>query len=118
VTKRPPWLWPSEWKVIEERLARDKRQMPAARSDGACPFLDSSGLRCSIYEDRPLGCRTFFCHRVVGPSKLPADETNALLERLRDLNLAVDDSASPRSILEWACPLPDPLPRGEREAGG
>ena len=100
-TKRPPWLWPSEWKVLEARLARDRRALPAAREDGGCPFLDTGGKRCTVYEDRPLGCRTFFCQRIVGPSTLPADLTNSLLERLRALNLAVDDLAEPRSILEW-----------------
>jgi uncharacterized protein len=101
VTRRPPWLWPSEWKVLEERLRKDHRAVPAAREDGGCPLLDAGGKRCTVYEDRPLGCRTFFCHRIVGPSKLPGEETNALLERLRALNLAADDSATPRSILEW-----------------
>jgi Fe-S-cluster containining protein len=116
VTKREPWLWPSEWVVIEERMKREKRAMPPPRADGACPFLDGSGKRCSIYEDRPLGCRTFFCSRIVGPSKLPADETNSLLERLRAINLAVDDSADARSILSWVTrPHPDPLPKGEGE---
>ena len=102
VTQRPPWLWPSEWKVLEERLARDRRPMPAPRADGGCPFLDVAGKRCTVYEDRPLGCRTFFCHRIQGPAKLPADETNALLERLKALNLVADDQATPRNILDWA----------------
>lgn len=101
VTKRPPWLWPSEWLVIEERLRRDKRAVPAPRADGGCPLLDAEGKRCTVYEDRPLGCRTFFCHRISGPAKLPGDETNALMERLKSLNLAADDEAEARSILEW-----------------
>lgn len=100
-TKRPPWLWPSEWKVLEERLKREGRTLPPARADGGCPFLDTAGQRCTVYEDRPLGCRTFFCHRIAGPAKLPAEQTNALLERLRALNLEADDEAGPRSILEW-----------------
>ncbi|MDP1823851.1 MAG: YkgJ family cysteine cluster protein [Archangium sp.] len=112
VTKRPPWLWPSEWKVMEARLKRDGRGVPPARGDGACPFLDSEGKRCTVYEDRPLGCRTYFCHRVVGPAKLPGGETNAALDRLRALNVAVDDSAAPRSILEWV-ELGSSPPRGE-----
>ncbi len=112
VTKRPPWLWPSEWKVLEERLARDRRPVPPQRGDGACPLLDAEGKRCTVYEDRPLGCRTFFCARIVGPSKLPAEETNALLERLKALNLEADDEAAPRSITAWFSPHPDPLPRG------
>ena len=60
----------------------------------ACPFLDASGKRCSVYEARPFGCRTFFCGRINGPSKIPADETNALLERLTALNVAVALSRS------------------------
>ncbi len=114
VTKRAPWLWPSEWKVIEERLRRDQRPLPSARADGACPFLDAAGKRCTVYEDRPLGCRTFFCSRIVGPSKLPADETNELLERLKALNLEADDEATPRGILEWFGPSPRPSPPGGR----
>lgn len=101
VTRRPPWLWPSEWKLLEARLARDRRPLPPPRADGACPFLDAAGTRCTVYEDRPLGCRTFFCARITGPAKLPADETNALLDRLRALNVSTDDDAVPHSILEW-----------------
>ena len=101
VTKRAPWLWPSEWKVLLERLKRDKREVPSLRDDGACPFLDASGKRCSVYEDRPFGCRTFFCHRITGPSKQPATETNHLLERIRDANIAADETATPREMREW-----------------
>lgn len=101
VTKRPPWLWPSEWKVLQAALQRAGRELPGARADGGCPFLDGEGRRCTVYGDRPLGCRTFFCHRIVGPAKLPAEETNALLDRLRAINVATDDDAAPRSILEW-----------------
>lgn len=101
VTQRAPWLWPSEWKVIEARLQRDRRALPPPRADGACPFLDAAGKRCTVYEDRPLGCRTYFCHRVTGPAKQPAAQTNALLERLAAANVAVDDQAAPLSIEEW-----------------
>ena len=101
VTRRPPWLWPSEWKVLEARLEKDRRPLPPVRADGGCPFLDAAGTRCTVYESRPFGCRTFFCHRITGPTKLPADETNALLDRLRAVNVATDDDAVPHSILEW-----------------
>ncbi len=100
-TKRPPWLWPSEWGVLLEHLRRAGRPLPPAREDGGCPFLDAAGRRCSVYEARPLGCRTYFCHRVSGPGAVPAVQTNALLERLAALNLAVDDEARPRSLLDW-----------------
>src|SRR3954452_7429841 len=59
-TQREPWLYPSEWKVLRAAV----KDLPAARADGGCPFLDSSGLRCSVYASRPFGCRTFFCSRI------------------------------------------------------
>ncbi|MCA2977070.1 MAG: YkgJ family cysteine cluster protein [Myxococcaceae bacterium] len=97
-TGRPPWLWPSEWALLLEGLARARRPLPPARADGGCPFLDAAGRRCTVYEDRPFGCRTFFCHRVTGPSKPPADTTNALLELLAAANLAWRFDAAPRSL--------------------
>ncbi len=100
-TKRPPWLWPSEWWLLEEALKAARRPLPPARADGGCPFLDASGVRCSVYEARPLGCRTFFCGRIAGPSKLPGDVTNRLLERLEALNLQVNPQAAPRSLPDW-----------------
>lgn len=75
--------------------------MPARRPDGACPFLDAQGKRCTVYESRPFGCRTFFCHRITGPAKVPSEDTNTLLDRLAALNLAVDAEAAPRAMLEW-----------------
>ncbi len=106
VTKRQPYLWPSEWRVLMEHLKREKRALPPPRADGACPFLDASGKRCSVYEARPFGCRTFFCGRIIGPSKIPADETNTLLERLTALNVAVDERAEPRAMLDWCAAVP------------
>lgn len=101
VTKRPPWLWPSEWAVLQARLMREGRAVPPARADGACPFLDAAGRRCTVYEDRPLSCRTFFCPRRRGPTRVPAQATLALEARLAVLNLAADPRAEPRSILAW-----------------
>ena len=88
-TGRQPWLYPSEWRVLT-----DGRPLPPPRADGACPFLDARG-RCSRYADRPLGCRTFFCHRIKGPASQPALEMNKLLERLGRVN----DGAEPRELL-------------------
>ena len=92
-TGRPPWLWPSEWQLLLTR-----GPLPPSRVDGGCPFLDAAGLRCTVYEDRPFGCRTFFCHRIRGPAAVPSASTQALLERLKALNLALDDEAQVRSL--------------------
>src|ERR1043165_5761472 len=56
--------------AIKERggpLSAKKRALPltavsSPQRERICPLLNQSG-RCSIYRDRPLGCRTFFCSR-------------------------------------------------------
>jgi Fe-S-cluster containining protein len=83
-TGREPYLWPNEWALLERAIgarggvkaaapgARDPR---AARSlpiadEGRCPLLGSDG-RCTVYADRPFGCRTFYCDRAEGPTRKP-----------------------------------------------
>jgi Fe-S-cluster containining protein len=100
VTGRPPWLWPTEWALLEAHLAKAGRTVPPPRADGGCVFLDTEGRRCTVYEARPFGCRTYFCEKVTGPNRQPAEKTNALLERLAAVNLALDDQAKPRALPE------------------
>lgn len=100
VTKRPPWLWPTEWQVVEQALAAQGRSVPPPRADQACRLLDSAGQKCTIYDARPFGCRTFFCDKRTGP-KEPAAETNALLDQLATLNIALDADAQPRTLDDW-----------------
>lgn len=100
VTGKEPWLWPSEFELLREALRQQGRGLPPARTDEACPFLDASGKRCSVYADRPFGCRTFFCHRIRGPSRQPIEDTNALLERLAALNLVHWPEAAPQPLRE------------------
>jgi len=97
--KRQPWLWLGEWLVLEERLRSEGRRVEA-RADGACPLLGADG-RCTVYADRPFGCRTYFCHRVTGPAHEPSAQVNALQERLGRLSRDVDPSAEPRALLDW-----------------
>ncbi len=96
-TGRPPWLWPSEWALLLEHV---RGVVPPARADGGCAFLDADGKRCTVYEARPFGCRTFFCHRILGPAAVPSAPTEALLERLKALNLVLDDEAQVHSLPE------------------
>ncbi|MBL8922294.1 MAG: YkgJ family cysteine cluster protein [Myxococcaceae bacterium] len=100
-TGRPPWLWPSEWALITEHLHRARRPLPPRRADGGCPFLDEAGARCTIYEVRPFGCRTFFCHRVKGPAQQPTRATNDLLAQLAGANLAWRDDAEAKPLPDW-----------------
>ena len=102
VTRRQPWLWRAEWLRVQQRLRADGRPMPPPRADGACPLLDASGVRCSIYADRPLGCRTFFCDRIQGPPRQPVEVMDALQRRMLQLSEELDeDAAEPRQLLEW-----------------
>lgn len=101
-TRRSPYLWLPEWLLLMERLRADGRSLPPARPDGGCPFLDSAGKRCTVYADRPLGCRTFFCERIRGPARQPREELNQLSKRLELVSLALDpESTNALSILEW-----------------
>jgi Fe-S-cluster containining protein len=96
-TKRQPWLWAPEWLL----LARH-HPLPPPREDGACPYLDAAGKRCTVYADRPFGCRTFFCERIRGPARQPSDTVSALLTRLERVSERIMPSlTSPRPILEW-----------------
>ena len=55
-----------------------------------------------MYADRPFGCRTFFCSRIRGPSRQPADTVNALLQRLERVSQRILPSLTgPRPLLEW-----------------
>ena len=82
--------------------SRERRALRVLREggDGAgarrCPLLSAEG-RCRIYASRPLGCRTYFCHRVSGPGKLPRKE----ILRLSSAVAALSSRFAPR----------DPLPR-------
>lgn len=101
-TRREPWLWLPEWLMLLDRLRRDGRPLPPDRADGGCPFLDKSGRRCSVYADRPFGCRTFFCGRKKGPAHEPLEQVVALSQKLEALSQELDpDLTGPRPLTEW-----------------
>ena len=68
VTGREPFVTVMEMDVILQELARQGRKVPPPRKDLGCPLLTADGLLCSVYEARPLGCRTFFCREAGGPA--------------------------------------------------
>lgn len=97
-TRREPYLLPVERLRLERGLAAQGRAaMPAAREDGACALLDGTGLRCSVYADRPFGCRTFFCERATGRSA-PTSELHRLSARLTAASDALDPDGKPVAI--------------------
>ena len=96
-TKRQPWLWYPEWLLLAK-----SHPLPPPRKDGGCPYLDAEGKRCTVYADRPFGCRTFFCERIRGPARQPADTVNALLVRLERISQRLLPSLTgPRPLLDW-----------------
>jgi len=105
-TGREPQLWPNEWALLERAL--NARPLPRARSrrlavidEKRCPLLDNAG-RCSMYAERPFGCRTFFCTRANGPTRRPPrDEIGALARRVVALAEAADPIARPRTLTRW-----------------
>jgi len=95
---REPWLWGVEW----DALRRAAPVLPAPRSDGGCRFLDADGRRCTVYRVRPLGCRTYFCHRATGPGREPGEEMDGLQRRLEALARSVrPDERGPEPLTAW-----------------
>jgi Fe-S-cluster containining protein len=101
--RREPWLWSPEWRLVEAKArSLHAGALPPDRTDGGCPFLDAAGLRCTVYDARPFGCRTFFCERRTGPVKEPAEAVTRLLRRLEHAAQRADpDEAGPRPLREW-----------------
>jgi uncharacterized protein len=97
VTGREPYVTSIEVAALRRAVARrggplsaKRRALPLARDAGAaqkeriCTFLKVSG-RCSVYESRPFGCRTFFCARATLPARIAGSELRELVHRLRDI---------------------------------
>jgi len=95
---RQPWLWGVEW----DALRRAVPALPAPRADGGCPFLDAEGRRCTVYASRPLGCRSYFCHRATGPAHEPTETMDRLHRRLEAIARSLrPDELGPRPLLDW-----------------
>jgi hypothetical protein len=55
-----------------------------------------------VYVARPVGCRTYFCHRATGPAREPAEEMDRLQRRLETIARSVSpDEDGPRPITRW-----------------
>ena len=107
ITGREPYPTAVEMAEVDEAVraagvSRERRALRVLREGGEgagarrCPLLSVDG-RCGIYASRPFGCRTYFCHRVSGPGKLPRKE----ILRLSSAVAALSARFAPR----------DPLPR-------
>jgi Fe-S-cluster containining protein len=69
-----------------------------ARSRGDCPYLTAG--RCGEHEERPLGCRIFFCDK--GADGLGDEWQSALYEDLHRGTIALHERLGvPYRYLEW-----------------
>jgi Fe-S-cluster containining protein len=100
VTGREPYLTEAEWSLVQAEVARQGRRVPAPRADLVCPFLTDEA-RCSIYAVRPLGCRTFYCHRGEGP-KISRAALADMPRRLEELSR--DPRERGRRLTAWLAP--------------
>jgi Fe-S-cluster containining protein len=94
LTGREPYVTSVEVAALRRAVSRrggwpsaKRRAVPmttTAAAERTCPFLDALG-RCSVYESRPLGCRTFYCSRATVTVRPGGAEQRELVNRLRDI---------------------------------
>ncbi len=66
-TGRTPYLTLGEALVAARGVRASGRKVLPPAEGGACPLLHPRTGRCTIYADRPFGCRTHFCAAAGGP---------------------------------------------------
>jgi Fe-S-cluster containining protein len=95
ITGRQPYVTMLELSAIRHAVARrggplsaKRRALPilldSTERERVCPLLDRN-QRCSIYADRPLGCRTYYCHRAQRGAGPEREQLRALVDELRAL---------------------------------
>jgi Fe-S-cluster containining protein len=101
-TGREPYLWHLEWRLLQRRIAERGGRVPPEREDGGCRFLDATGHRCTVYEDRPFGCRTFGCELATGMTRPLREKVRELCKELTGLAETFDpEDGGPRPISRW-----------------
>lgn len=115
LTGRQPYVTAIEASAIRHALARrggllarNKRALPMMldeEHERVCPLLDR-GQRCSVYAQRPLGCRTFYCNKATrgaGPTRGELRELTRELQELASRHRMGGDAARPllRVLEEW-----------------
>src|SRR4051812_32586076 len=67
LTGSVPYLTAGEALVAATAIRASGRTRLPNPKDGSCPLLDPATGACTIYEDRPFGCRPHFCAPAGGP---------------------------------------------------
>lgn len=110
ITGREPQVTAIEAALVKRAIARrgglpseKRRALPLlgpsrTETERTCPLLDREA-RCSIYADRPLGCRTFYCHRADVPTPPSRKEHRDIVRRLQALAAEfAPDGDKPRAL--------------------
>lgn len=94
ITGKQPFVTSIELTALERAVARrgglpskKKRALPLTddpEKERMCPLLSREG-KCSVYADRPLGCRTFYCGRAERGEGPGRDQLRHMVQRLTDL---------------------------------
>ena len=86
LTGKKPLLTKGEALLAHKAFRATGRKSIPTKTDGSCPFLDSTKRTCLIYDSRPFGCRTHFCSMAGGPYS-----RNEVLDLIRKLEV-IDQS--------------------------
>jgi Fe-S-cluster containining protein len=72
-------------RAFEAIEADGRRRLPVvSNGEGRCPLLDDEG-RCSAYDARPIGCRTFWCARTTQTHPVKHRAMSELVRRIAAL---------------------------------
>lgn len=92
LTGLTPYLTKGEALVAAKGVRASGRKELPQRKDGACPLLHPRTGRCTIYNDRPFGCRTHFCDAAGGP--YTRQEVIDLIRRLEKVDAMLGGNGS------------------------
>jgi len=87
LTGRTPYLTRGEALLAAKGVRASGRKTLPEAVEGACPLLHPRTGRCTIYAERPFGCRTHFCDAAGGP--YPRASVIDLIRRLETLDAAL-----------------------------
>ncbi len=101
-TGREPYLWHVEWQALARRVAELGGRLPPPRPDGGCRFLDGEGRRCTVYDVRPFGCRTYGCELAEGLTRSLREQVRGFTRELTALAERFDpEDGGPRPLSRW-----------------
>lgn len=113
-TGREPYVTSVELALVRRAIARRGGGRPArpkplhetrvglaiVSDERVCPMLGPEG-KCAVYEDRPFGCRTYFCDRATRLSEVKHKEMLAFVARLKGIAVRHSGDSDGRPLTRW-----------------